>query len=41
MTVDWYQLYTKDLILSGANFAALALTANGNSLLHGTTAGVR
>jgi len=35
MTVDWYQLYTKDLILSGANFAALALTANGNSLLNG------
>jgi iron complex outermembrane receptor protein len=35
MTIDWYQLYTKDLILNGANFAALALTANGNSLLQG------
>ena len=35
MTMDWYQLYTKDLILSGANFAALALTANGTSLLQG------
>jgi iron complex outermembrane receptor protein len=35
MTMDWYQLYTKDLILSGANFAALALTANGNSLKQG------
>jgi len=35
MTMDWYQLYTKDLILNGANFAALALTANGNSLLQG------
>ena len=33
MTADWYQLFTKDLILSGANFAALALTANGNALL--------
>jgi iron complex outermembrane receptor protein len=35
MTMDWYQIYTKDLILSGANFAALALTANGLSLLNG------
>lgn len=35
MTVDWYQIYTKDLILNGANFAALALTANGNSLALG------
>jgi iron complex outermembrane recepter protein len=35
MTMDWYQLFTKDLILNGANFAALALTANGNSLLQG------
>jgi len=35
MTIDWYQLFTKDLILSGANFAALALTASGNSLLQG------
>jgi iron complex outermembrane receptor protein len=31
MTMDWYQIYTKDLILSGANFAQLALTINGNS----------
>jgi iron complex outermembrane receptor protein len=31
MTVDWYQLFTKDLILSGANFAQLALTQNGNT----------
>ena len=33
MTVDWYQLYTKDLILSSADFAQLALTINGNSAL--------
>ena len=31
MTADWYQLYTKDLILSGPDFAQLALTANGLS----------
>ncbi|MEY2483443.1 MAG: iron complex outerrane recepter protein [Verrucomicrobiota bacterium] len=31
MTVDWYQLFTKDLVLSGADFAQLALTVNGNS----------
>jgi iron complex outermembrane recepter protein len=31
MTADWYQLYTKDLILSGPDFAQLALTVNGNS----------
>jgi iron complex outermembrane receptor protein len=31
MTMDWYQIYTKDLILSGASFAQLALTINGNS----------
>ncbi len=37
MTMDWYQLYTKDLILGGADFAALALTANGNSLAAGQT----
>lgn len=31
MTMDWYQFFTKDLILSGDAFAQLALTANGNS----------
>jgi outer membrane receptor protein involved in Fe transport len=31
MTADWYQLFTKDLVLSGANFAQLALTQNGQS----------
>ncbi|MBA3572726.1 MAG: TonB-dependent receptor, partial [Pyrinomonadaceae bacterium] len=31
MTVDWYQFFTRDLILSGDAFAQLALTANGNS----------
>ena len=31
MTMDWYQVYTKDLILNAADFAALALTINGNS----------
>ena len=31
MTADWYQIFTKDLILSGPDFAQLALTINGNS----------
>ncbi|MFL6589503.1 MAG: TonB-dependent receptor domain-containing protein [Chthoniobacterales bacterium] len=31
MTADWYQIYTKDLVLSGADFAQLALTINGLS----------
>jgi len=31
MTLDYYQLFTTDLILSGADFAQLALTVNGNS----------
>jgi iron complex outermembrane receptor protein len=31
MTVDWYQVFTKDLILGAADFAQLALTINGQS----------
>ena len=31
MTVDWYQVFTKDLILGAADFAQLALTINGES----------
>ncbi|MEY2560702.1 MAG: hypothetical protein QOG51_1117 [Verrucomicrobiota bacterium] len=31
MTVDWYQVFTKDLILGAADFAQLALTINGLS----------
>jgi iron complex outermembrane receptor protein len=31
MTMDWYQVYTKDLILNAADFAQLALTINGQS----------
>ena len=31
MTMDWYQVYTKDLILNAADFAQLALTINGLS----------
>src|SRR2546423_7450418 len=29
MTVDWYQLFTRDLIVGAANFAQLMLTQNG------------
>jgi outer membrane receptor protein involved in Fe transport len=31
MTADWYQVFTQDLVLNGAEFAQLALTINGNS----------
>ncbi|MEY2495479.1 MAG: iron complex outerrane recepter protein [Verrucomicrobiota bacterium] len=31
MTMDWYQVFTKDLILGAADFAQLALTINGLS----------
>ena len=37
MTLDIYQIFTRDLILGAADFAALAITANGNSLLQGAT----
>jgi len=32
MTMDLYQVYTRDVILSASDFAALALTLNGNFL---------
>ena len=35
MTVDWYQLFTRDLIVGAADFAQLMLTANGTDLLNG------
>jgi iron complex outermembrane receptor protein len=31
MTVDWYQLFTRDLIVNAADFAQLELTQNGTS----------
>ena len=31
LTVDWYQLFTRDVILGGNDFAQLALTQNTNS----------
>jgi iron complex outermembrane receptor protein len=31
MTADWYQVFTKDLILDASQFAQLALTVNGQS----------
>lgn len=31
MTMDWYQLFTRDLIVGAADFAQLELTQNGNS----------
>lgn len=35
MTMDWYQLFTRDLIVGAADFAQLMLTANGTDLKNG------